>query len=553
MVTEFTSEPNGPLPDITMDPDYQSLYNISDINGNDYLLNTTFWFDLSTEEPTPIPLPGRSSLTEFIVRVVSVIITLFGNALVLYAYATTKNLRTYSNYYIVGLAVADFFVGGVLPIINLYHSFLGYWPFTEVACTCMTFISHVFLQATFLMTVVICYDRFRALNMPLKHLKDKTMRHACFLISLAYIIPVLLWTPVIVVFPYVGLATRIRPPLCTGPYALHPSLLIFTILVLSWTPMLVTSVLYAFVYSAVIRKGVNKKRGIGEEASSNYASRAATDETPGLSSPAVRCDRASHSQTTRGTEPGSSKDQVFSVSSGLSLGLTNLAFEQTEDDNDEYQTKYHPKTTIHHISQISAEPSAKRPAGNPDETSTKRHVGLGASKRKTRASNMISKYETPDTEPGQTKDKVFSVSARLTMVLTNLAYEKTEDDNNKDNTTMRPETARTTPVPSAKRRYPDVPVVPKHQGEPGNQYSGDGGTEDANQLWQNGEHRDCMTTHRVAEAKAREDIASFLKYAPNKPGATRFRNPANPVDPANAVEPADPVDPVDPANPADDE
>ncbi|XP_038064055.1 muscarinic acetylcholine receptor M5-like [Patiria miniata] len=259
---------NGPL-NSTMDPDYQSMYHLPDINGSDYLLNTTFWFDLSTEEPTPIPLPGRASLIEIIIRVVSLIITLFGNALVLYTYATTKNLRTYTNYYIVGLAVADFFSGGVLQIIIFYHSFLGYWPFTEVACTCMTFISHVFLQATFLMTVVICYDRFRALNMPLKHLKDKTMRHACFLISLAYIIPVLLWTPIIVVFPYVGLATRIRPPLCTGPYALHPPLLIFTILVLSWIPMLVTSVLYAFVYSAVIRRGVNKKRGIGEEASSN--------------------------------------------------------------------------------------------------------------------------------------------------------------------------------------------------------------------------------------------------------------------------------------------
>ncbi|XP_038064057.1 muscarinic acetylcholine receptor M1-like [Patiria miniata] len=394
MVTEFTSEPNGPLRDIIMDPDYQSLHNISDINGNDYLLNTAFWFDLSTEEPTPIPLPGRAPLIEIIIRMVSVIITLFGNSLVLYAYATTKNLRTYTNYYVVGLAVADFFAGGVLPIISLYHSFLGYWPFTEVACTCKTFINHVFLQATFLMTVVICFDRFKALNMPLKHLKDKTMRHACFLISLAYIIPVMLWTPVIVVFPYVGLATRLRPPLCTGPYALHPSLLIFAILVLSWIPMLVTPVLYSFVYSAVIHKGVNKKRGIGEEASSNNKSEnppASRAETPGLSSPTDRCDRASHLQTALDIEPGSSKDQVFSVSAGISMGLTNLAFEQTGDDNDEDKTKNHPETTIRHISAVQ---STKRPAKKAGETLTKRHVGLGALQRKTRASTMGSKRES---------------------------------------------------------------------------------------------------------------------------------------------------------------
>ncbi|XP_038064062.1 muscarinic acetylcholine receptor M5-like [Patiria miniata] len=379
-----------------MEPDNQSLYNISEINGSDYLLDTTIWFDLSTEEPTHFPLPGRASLIEFIIRLIILIITLFGNTLVLYAYATTKNLRTYSNYYIVGLAVADFFAGGVLPIITLYHSFLGYWPFTEVACTCMIFINHVFLQATFLMTVVICYDRFKALNMPLKHLKEKTIRHACFLISLAYIIPVLLWTPVIVVFPYVGLATRIRPPLCTGPYALHPPLLIFTIVVLSWIPMLVTSVLYAFVYRTIIRKGVNKKRGIGEEASSNYksenrsSSRAATDETPGLSTYHL----ASHSQTTFDTEPGSSNDLVFSVSAGLSKGLTNLAFEQTVDDNDGDNTKDYPETTIRHISQQTAIPSSKRSVKHPDETSTKRHVGLGASKRKTRASTIGSKRES---------------------------------------------------------------------------------------------------------------------------------------------------------------
>ncbi|XP_022093528.1 muscarinic acetylcholine receptor M3-like isoform X2 [Acanthaster planci] len=301
--------------------------------------------NLSTEYPTILPEPHQippNLIPKVVLCTVFLLATLFGNALVLYAYFTTKKLRTYTNYYIVGLALSDLVSGGILPLLENILWFLGYWPFSEGMCAAVMYLVHVFLEITFLMTLVICFDRFRALYMPLKHLKEKTLRHACFMISLAYVIPLFIWTPLIIIFPYTGLTLRIRPPICQGSYGFHPPLLIIAMLVLSWIPMMITILLYAFVYSAVIRKGINKKRGIGEEVSSDFrseqpASQRACNRGDGkLREKSYRLNKELASKTETTEQPTDSeqpppRDEVFSISAGMSAGLNNPAYEHTEE------------------------------------------------------------------------------------------------------------------------------------------------------------------------------------------------------------------------------
>ena len=212
---------NGTLPSSTND----SIYGYDE---EYYLSNTTTsaWTHSSSEEPqTPPGLPPITiyMILKAILCIAVLVATFFGNVLIIYAYATTKKLRTYTNQFIIGLAVADLVSGGITPGLLNIPWIIGYWPFSELLCLGALYINHIFIHATFLMTMIICFDRFWALNMPLNHLKGKTTKRAHWMMSVSYILPIFIWTPLVIIFPYIGLTVRIRPPVCVPSYGYHPN------------------------------------------------------------------------------------------------------------------------------------------------------------------------------------------------------------------------------------------------------------------------------------------------------------------------------------------
>ncbi|XP_022107850.1 muscarinic acetylcholine receptor M5-like [Acanthaster planci] len=227
--------------------------------GDDFPFGFNFtadgWIINSTTGPTKVgpPLHTPGFYIRAIVGTFVLLVTLLGNLLVLYVFATTPKLRTYTNYYLVGLAVADLVSGGITPILENVSWFLEAWPFGETACTINVYFNHLFLHATFLMTLMICVDRYRALKRPLVHLREKTLKHALLMMSFSYVVPFFIWTPLIIILPYSGVTRRVLPPDCFGSYGYHFPLLVFAIAVLSWIPMLTTTILYIFVFQAVIR------------------------------------------------------------------------------------------------------------------------------------------------------------------------------------------------------------------------------------------------------------------------------------------------------------
>ena len=172
-------------------------------------------------------------------------ITLFGNFIVLYAYCTTPKLRTYTNYYVVSLAISDIIAGGItMPIYSVYWV-LGYWPFSDAFCDAYLYLNHVFIHVSILAIVVIAFDRWQALAMPLQHLKKRTLKHAMSLISLSYIIPFLVWLPGCLLWPYMNGGRTILPERCYPQYV-SDSLVFscFAPIIMFWFPSLIAAVLY---------------------------------------------------------------------------------------------------------------------------------------------------------------------------------------------------------------------------------------------------------------------------------------------------------------------
>ena len=104
------------------------------------------------------------------------LITVFGNALVIYAYFTTRALQTYTNYYVLNLAILDL-IGGLFPM-PMYGTYwiLGYWPLSVPLCDFYLWVNHTTLNATSYSVLIIAIDRFRSVVHPIKHFKQRNLK-----------------------------------------------------------------------------------------------------------------------------------------------------------------------------------------------------------------------------------------------------------------------------------------------------------------------------------------------------------------------------------------
>ncbi|XP_038079093.1 muscarinic acetylcholine receptor M3-like [Patiria miniata] len=196
--------------------------------------------------PTPVQVIVGTIVAAF------TLVTILGNTSVIYAFLRSSRLRSYNNYYIVSLAVADLIVGlTTMPMYGLYW-FLGYWPLGHVLCSCHLVISHFILNTTFLSVLAIAIDRFMSVTYPIFHIEHRTRRCALVVISLTYIVPLSIWLPFLLYWEFVY----------DGPffvldyrcYPLYLSNLFYTtgaILVLNWIPIFAVMVVYFKVYRSV--------------------------------------------------------------------------------------------------------------------------------------------------------------------------------------------------------------------------------------------------------------------------------------------------------------
>ena len=206
------------------------------------------------------------------------LVTITGNSLVVISFIKFRKLQTYSNYYIVTLALADL-ASGITPIILNVAWLIGYWPFGNAVCIVSVFLNTVFVHTTFLLTFIICVDRYRALCMPLKHLREKNRRHAAKMLLPGILFPFLLWSVVILILPQMGVFRPIQPFMCYIPYASNKAVLLGASIVVSWIPIVGTSCLYSLIFFKVIRR--RRQNGCSKpKVKANSAAKYGTEAVP---------------------------------------------------------------------------------------------------------------------------------------------------------------------------------------------------------------------------------------------------------------------------------
>ncbi|NXE01739.1 HRH1 protein, partial [Chaetorhynchus papuensis] len=127
------------------------------------------------------------------------LVTIVMNILVLCAVKTEKKLQTVGNLYIVSLSIADLIVGAAVMPLNIVYLLSPVWPLGLAACLFWLSMDYVASTASIFNLFILCMDRYRSVQQPLKYLKYRTKMRASLLIlgvwllSFTWVIPILGW------------------------------------------------------------------------------------------------------------------------------------------------------------------------------------------------------------------------------------------------------------------------------------------------------------------------------------------------------------------------
>ncbi|XP_040448594.1 histamine H1 receptor [Falco naumanni] len=127
------------------------------------------------------------------------LITIVMNILVLCAVKTEKKLQTVGNLYIVSLSIADLIVGAAVMPLNIVYLLSPVWTLGLPVCLFWLSMDYVASTASIFNLFILCVDRYRSVQQPLKYLKYRTKMRAslmilgCWLLSFMWIIPILGW------------------------------------------------------------------------------------------------------------------------------------------------------------------------------------------------------------------------------------------------------------------------------------------------------------------------------------------------------------------------
>ncbi|WAR15882.1 ADA1A-like protein [Mya arenaria] len=150
---------------------------------NETLVNNT---EIINNEGLNIPF---INLVVGIILYIVVLITIFGNVLVLLAVRMQKNLRTTFNYYIVNLAITDLAVAVSAMSFKATQAFYGtYWPFGEFLCAVWIFFDYGMTFVSVFTLILISLDRFWSVTWS-QHYRQHHSKRLCLLFMLV------LWVP----------------------------------------------------------------------------------------------------------------------------------------------------------------------------------------------------------------------------------------------------------------------------------------------------------------------------------------------------------------------
>lgn len=122
--------------------------------------NQTTETNIAGEWRAPEFVLSAKTIILAIVLLSIVVVSIFGNLLVLLSFFIERRLLQPFNLFILNLAVTDFLVAITAMTFYTVKTLLGYWPFGYIMCSVWIYFDYAMTLASVLTLVAISVDRF---------------------------------------------------------------------------------------------------------------------------------------------------------------------------------------------------------------------------------------------------------------------------------------------------------------------------------------------------------------------------------------------------------
>lgn len=154
-------------------------------------------FDNKTNQTLPYVAPYslQSSLPLSVLVGILILLTVFGNVLVVIAVFTSRALRAPQNLFLVSLASADILVATLVMPFSLANELMGYWYFGEVWCEIYLALDVLFCTASIAHLCAISLDRYWSITKAIEYNLKRTPRRIKCIIFIVWVIAAVISFP----------------------------------------------------------------------------------------------------------------------------------------------------------------------------------------------------------------------------------------------------------------------------------------------------------------------------------------------------------------------
>ncbi|CAF0823387.1 unnamed protein product [Brachionus calyciflorus] len=166
------------------------------------------------------------TITIAIIASMMSLITIIGNVFVITAFIIDKNLRKYSNYFILNLSIADLLIGILIPPYAPFLLNKRLWKFGKLACTIWLVFDYVVGSASVLCIVVISLDRYLLVSRGLKYVSGQKVTKAIIIMLTVWSIAFFNYAPAIIFWEIISGRQTVKEGECQ--VAFHDNLVYLT-------------------------------------------------------------------------------------------------------------------------------------------------------------------------------------------------------------------------------------------------------------------------------------------------------------------------------------